>query len=196
MSVRGDAGCPKSDRACGGERNEANSETAILTVEQFQQLWAELKEPFKTIALMCVCFGLRISECLGLGWSDVDWLNGKLNRTWHRRAKREYVKTDGSRRSLTVENELLQRLELWKRKTQFAGDSDWIFASPLKSAGFHTRTRESGEIAKAAMLPGWANSAPCFPTYLPQLARRSWDPIAVQQKLMPFGYPHHDEHLR
>ena len=28
-----------------------------LTVEQFQQLWAELKEPFKTIALMCVCLG-------------------------------------------------------------------------------------------------------------------------------------------
>src|SRR6266481_4025158 len=26
-----------------------------------------------------VCLlGLRISECLGLRWSDVDWLNGKL----------------------------------------------------------------------------------------------------------------------
>src|SRR5207253_6901491 len=31
-----------------------------------------------TIALVCVCFGLRISECLALKWSDVDWLNGRL----------------------------------------------------------------------------------------------------------------------
>jgi len=49
-----------------------------LTVAQFQQLSAELKEPFRTIALLSVCFGLRISECLALRWSDVDWLNGKL----------------------------------------------------------------------------------------------------------------------
>jgi integrase len=49
-----------------------------LTVEQFQELYAELKEPFQTIALMCVCFGLRISECLALKWSDLDWLKGTL----------------------------------------------------------------------------------------------------------------------
>ena len=46
-----------------------------LTVEEFQQLARELEEPFHTIALVCVCFGLRISECLALRWSDVDWLN-------------------------------------------------------------------------------------------------------------------------
>ena len=28
-----------------------------------------LDEPFRTIALVCVCFGLRISECLALKWS-------------------------------------------------------------------------------------------------------------------------------
>ena len=31
------------------------------------------------MALVCVCFGLRISECLALKWSDVDWLNGRLS---------------------------------------------------------------------------------------------------------------------
>ena len=51
-----------------------------------------------------MCFGLRISECLALKWSDVDWLNAKL------RVERgiagqivDDVKTDGSRRSFTVE---------------------------------------------------------------------------------------------
>jgi integrase len=30
------------------------------------------------MALVCTCFGLRISECLALRWDDVDWLGCKL----------------------------------------------------------------------------------------------------------------------
>lgn len=40
---------------------------------------AELEEPFKTMAQIAVCFGLRVSELLALQWRDVDWLNRKLN---------------------------------------------------------------------------------------------------------------------
>jgi len=43
-----------------------------LTVEEFQKFVQHLEDPFRTIALICVCFGLRISECLALRWSDVD----------------------------------------------------------------------------------------------------------------------------
>jgi len=50
----------------------------ILTVEQFRLLVPHLREPFNTLALMCVCFGLRFSEALALKWADVDWLNGTL----------------------------------------------------------------------------------------------------------------------
>src|SRR5208283_954453 len=50
-----------------------------LTVEEFQQLSQQLEGAFRVMALVCVCFGLRISECLALRWSDVDWLNGALN---------------------------------------------------------------------------------------------------------------------
>ena len=35
-----------------------------LTVEQFRLLVSHLREPFGTMALVCICFGLRISECL------------------------------------------------------------------------------------------------------------------------------------
>jgi integrase len=52
--------------------------TRSLTVEEFQKLLKELEEPFRTMALVCACLGLRISECLALRWSDVDWLNGTL----------------------------------------------------------------------------------------------------------------------
>ncbi len=42
-----------------------------LTVEQFRLLVSHLEQPFNTLALMCVCFGLRISEALALRWADV-----------------------------------------------------------------------------------------------------------------------------
>ena len=37
-----------------------------LTVEEFQRFIRHLEEPFRTLALVCLCFGLRISECLAL----------------------------------------------------------------------------------------------------------------------------------
>src|SRR5215472_14725610 len=49
-----------------------------LTVEEFHKFAQHLPQPFRTMALLCCCLGLRISECLALKWSDVDWLNGKL----------------------------------------------------------------------------------------------------------------------
>lgn len=158
-----------------------------LTVEQFQRLTAELKEPFRTIALVCVCFGLRISECLALRWSDVDWLNGKL------RVERgiveqnvDDVKTDGSRRSLTVASELVQRLQLWKQMTIFSAESDWIFASPLKIGRLpYSYTGVWRELQRAAEAAGIG----ALGTHAFRHTYRSWldavgTPIAVQQKLM------------
>jgi integrase len=40
-----------------------------LTVEEFQKFVQPLLGPFRTAALICVSFGLRISECLALKWS-------------------------------------------------------------------------------------------------------------------------------
>ena len=158
-----------------------------LTVEQFQQLSTELKEPFRTIALLCVCFGLRISECLALRWSDVDWLNGKL------RIERgiveqnvDDVKTDGSRRSLTVASEIMQRLKLWKQRTQFHADGDWIFASPVKIGRLpYSYTGVWRELQRAAEAGGIGKLG----THAFRHTYRSWldavgTPIAVQQKLM------------
>lgn len=158
-----------------------------LAVEQFQRLNTELKEPFRTIALVCVCFGLRISECLALRWSDVDWLSGKL------RIERgiveqnvDDVKTDGSRRSLTIAGELMQRLKLWRQTTQFPADGDWIFASPLKLGRLpYSYTGVWRELQRAAVAAGIGKLG----THAFRHTYRSWldavgTPIAVQQKLM------------
>jgi hypothetical protein len=42
------------------------------------------------------------------------------------------VKTDGSRRLMTLDQELLAILRTWKESSQFVAETDWIFASPLK----------------------------------------------------------------
>lgn len=158
-----------------------------LTVEEFQKLVAELEEPFRTMAQVAVCFGLRASELLALRWADVDWLNGKL------RIERaivmqnvDEVKTVASRRQMTIAKELLDVLSTWKRTTQFPADTDWIFASPVKlgrlpiSYPWYWR-----QLQRAADKAGIGKLA----THTFRHTYRSWldavgTPIAVQQKLM------------
>jgi integrase len=102
-----------------------------LTVEEFHKFVSCLAEPFRTIALVCVSFGLRISECLALKWSDVDWLNFKLAiRRSIVRHRIGDVKTSYSQRKMAIDAEMLQVLKAWKQRSQFASDNDWVFASP------------------------------------------------------------------
>jgi integrase len=158
-----------------------------LSVEQFRLLVSHLKEPFGTIALLCICFGLRISECLALRWSDVDWLNGLL------RVERgiveqnvDDVKTDESRKSFAVADELLERLKVWRQSTMFSAESDWIFASPLKIGRLpYSYTGFWRELDRAC-------EACCIGhigTHTFRHSYRMWidaigTPIGVQQKLM------------
>jgi integrase len=104
-----------------------------LTVDEFRQLTRHLDEPFHTMAIVCVCFGLRISEALALRWSDVDWLNGKL--TVERGIVHQVVddvKTPESNRSMHIRPAMLQGLKDWKQLSEFSEPGDWMFASPVQ----------------------------------------------------------------
>ena len=158
-----------------------------LTAEQFHALLTELHEPFATMALLCVCLGLRISEALGLRWSDVDWLNSRLS------VKRGIVeqvvdecKTAGSAKTVTLADDLLNRLKSWKQLTEFSGAEDWIFASPFNIGRLpysYGGTRD--ELARAAKASGIGHVS----THAFRHSYRSWldavgTAIAVQQKMM------------
>lgn len=84
-------------------------------------------------SLVCVCFGLRTSECLALKWADVDWLNGKLRveRAIVRQRVGD-VKTVYSGRLMSIDSGMLKLLKSWRQTTEFSGDNDWVFASPVK----------------------------------------------------------------
>jgi integrase len=158
-----------------------------LTVEQFQKLSAELREPHRTIALLCVCFGLRISEALALRWSDVDWLNGTL-RVERGIVERNVddVKTDESRKLLVIAGVLLERLKLWRQNTEFSADCDWIFASPAKIGRLpYSYTGVWRELDRASEAAGLGRIG----THTFRHSYRMWidaigTPIGVQQKLM------------
>jgi integrase len=158
-----------------------------LTVEQFRLLVSHLREPFKTLALMCACFGLRISEALALKWADVDWLNGTL------RVERgivqqivDDVKTSESRKTLTIADDLVRVLKEWKVATHFSAPEDWIFASPVQLGRLpysYSGVREGLQGAADAASLGHLRSHTFRHTY------RTWldsvgTPVGVQQKLM------------
>jgi integrase len=104
-----------------------------LTVEEFHTLSKHLGEPFKTMALLQLCLGLRVSELLALRWKDVDWMGSKLN-VEHGIVNQhlDSVKTEGSRKIMSLDPELLAVLSAWKQQTEFRDGEDWIFPSPVK----------------------------------------------------------------
>ena len=158
-----------------------------LTAEQFHALLSELHEPFATMALLCVCLGLRISEALALRWSDVDWLGSKLSI--RRGIVQQHVddcKTEGSAKTFTLASDLLARLKAWKQASQFSDKGDWVFASPYSIGGLpYSYTCTRLELARAAKAAGIGHVS----THSMRHTYRSWldavgTPIAVQQKMM------------
>jgi integrase len=158
-----------------------------LTVEEFQKFIQHLGEPFRTMALLCVCFGLRISEALALRWSDVDWLEGKLKVERGIVCQQvDDVKTSESRRSLHIDADMLDRLKLWKQSTQFSGPDDWMFASPTQLGRLPWSYDQVWRIYQRA---GSKAGIGGLGTHSLRHTYRSWldavgTPIAVQQKLM------------
>jgi integrase len=158
-----------------------------LTVEEFQRLCRQLEGPFHTIALVCVCFGLRISECLALRWSDVDWLNGTLcveRGIVHQVV--DDVKTPESQRTMHIDNGMLDVLKTWRQITPFRSDDDWMFAStvkigrlPISYCGVWRTLKKAAARADIGHLS----------SHVFRHTHRSWldsvgTPIGVQQRLM------------
>lgn len=158
-----------------------------LTVEQFQALVKELHEPFATMALLCVCLGLRISEALALQWADVDWLGSRLSiRRGIVNQLVDDVKTERSAVVFNLTPELLDRLMVCKRRSEFSGPDDWVFASPLKLGRLpYSYTGVWRELVRA----GGAAKVGHLGTHSFRHTHRSWldavgTSIAVQQKMM------------
>jgi integrase len=158
-----------------------------LTVDEFQKFVAHLENPFRLMALLCVSFGLRISECLALKWSDIDWLNQTLSI--ERRIVQQTVdstKTDESQRKMAVDSATLETLKLWKQSSQFSEPHDWIFASPASVGRLPWSYAQVWDYYSYASRDAGIGHVS---THVLRHTYRSWldavgTPIAVQQKMM------------
>jgi integrase len=158
-----------------------------FTVNEFYEMLKHLTEPFRTMAQLQLCLGLRVSELLALRWADLDWMGSRLNV--ERGIVNQHLdstKTEGSCRVIALAPELLQVLQSWKQQTEFGEATDWIFASPVKIGRLpisYTDYKTALQAAATAIGIGRIGTHSLRHTY------RSWldaegTSITVQQRLM------------
>jgi integrase len=130
-------------------------EPRIISPEEAYKVWCQLLRPGKgrepsmvatsesTLVLLVTCTGLRISEALGLKWSDVDpkaeLIHVRRSWTMDQLGK---PKSRASRAAVPCVELLSKHLEEWRRESLYAGDDDWVFPS-VRNKG---KTPRSGSI--------------------------------------------------
>lgn len=182
------------------EASKRTRKPRSLTVEEFRNLLEHMGDPFRTMALVCVCFGLRISECLALKWQDLDWLNAGLHV--QRSIVRQRVgdtKAEYSERSMPIDPGMLDVLKQWKQTTQFRADDDWVFASPAQIGRLPWSADSLNDAYRQA---GLASGVRNVSTHCMRHTYRSWLDAGGHRHCgpakthAPCGHQDHDEHLR
>src|ERR1700685_440652 len=152
-----------------------------LATEQFHALLKELHEPFATMALLCVCLGLRISEALALQWSDVDWLGSRLSiRRGILERVVDDVKTEGSAKTFNL---AILRANCWTVSSlvnsfrNFRELRTGFLQARSNTAGCHTPTRECG--VSLCELRNWQKSGTLGHTHSDTPTARGLTPWAL-----------------
>jgi len=102
-----------------------------LSAREIGLLLRQLDEPYRTMVLVAVCLGLRVSEIIGLQWGDFNWddltllvkrsvVHGRVGDT----------KTEASRLPLPIDARLAEALQEQRRRNLYVGPQDWVFANP------------------------------------------------------------------
>ena len=103
----------------------------VLDAEELKKLLAELQNPAHALVFLTAATGLRVSEALGLKWSDVDFGNGAINLS--RAIVHQHVgemKTEASQKPVPMDGALATALLEWSGQTPYSQPGDWVFASP------------------------------------------------------------------
>jgi integrase len=94
-----------------------------------------LPDPEKTLTLLAAGTGLRISECLGLQWQDLDFNNSLIHvrRTWTC-GRIGAPKSKASQAPVPMHLLLAEFMRAWQDQTPYPQPQDWAFPS-LKLRG-------------------------------------------------------------
>ena len=105
-------------------------EAKTITPRQAWEIWSRLPEPESTLTLLAATTGLRISECLGLQWGDVDFNSHviQVRRTWTA-GKVGAPKSKASQAAVPLHPVLAGHMSAWHRATPYSSEQDWVFPS-------------------------------------------------------------------
>ena len=126
--------------------SSSDYEAMTLTPEQTLAVLSYLEEPEKTLTLLIAVTALRISEALGLRWSDVDYEKHciRVQRAF-RLGKIKGTKTRASKALVPMCLVLAEFMKAWQSETCYADADDYVFPS-VKLRG--TKPRTGGMISK------------------------------------------------
>ncbi len=107
-------------------------EPKILSAEEFRQMLEHIPEPFRTMCIVAMCMGLRVSEVLGLKWCDIDWEGMRVGiRQSYVYGIPGAVKTPASQRWMPLDRSLAEELRQHQLRSASPGVPEgWIFANP------------------------------------------------------------------
>lgn len=161
----------------------------VLTIEELHLLIKALDEPYRTMAIVCACLGLRCSELFGLQWGDIDWLDKKL--TPRRAAVGKWigeVKTKRSGKAIPLSDEVLAVLAAHKATLAGSEATDWVFPSPQRAGRkpYNAYAVQRYQLSPAAVSIGLG---PNVGWHALRHSYRSWldmigTPVGVQRDLM------------
>jgi integrase len=155
----------------------------VLTPEQYQSLVDRLADPYKTMALVAMCTGLRVSEVLALRWDHLDLSKGTLLvKQGVVNGRIGKVKTEASADEIPLDPAFVQTLIDWRNKNTSTG---LVFESPSTGKCFH-----AGMIQRNYLKPigeslglkglGWHTFRHSYRSLLDETGA----PVGVQQRLM------------
>jgi integrase len=144
----------------------------VLDPEQCWALISALPDPYRTMALVAICTGLRVGEILALRWSRIDFdhltmmvklsaVNGRIGRV------------------------LLQ----WKAQSR-PTTGNWVFPSHITDRCFHASPIQQDYLRPTGRKlglegVGWHTFRHTYRSWLDDIGA----PIGVQQKLMRHAQP-------
>lgn len=121
-------------------KTTSDYEPIILTPQQAFALVSGFPLLERTLTLVAAATGLRISECLGLQWHDLDFLRQQIHvrRTWLG-GEIGKPKTKASGQPVVMGALLADIMRQWHAETPYPKPQDWVFPS-FKLRGRKPRT--------------------------------------------------------
>jgi len=110
-------------------KTQSEYEARIITPEQGFKILTAMPQPESTLTMLIAATGLRISECLGLQWADIDYDSQQIfvRRSWTGKVGKP--KSAASKAPVPMVPLLAGFIRQWQRETTYGQATDWVFAS-------------------------------------------------------------------